>query len=427
MLVSIRHKVALFASVALLAAAFGATSLASPASATIKLGVYTPGAPANAQAMTDYTAMVGRQPDIVLSYRDFGLPLLYSNEMTNLRATGQTPMVTLEPYDQDISQIASGSYDSYLREQAQVAKSWGAELMIRFAHEMNGTWYPWAGSNSSPSTYVDAWRHVVSVFRAEGVTNVKWVWAPNIQEGSKYPISPYFPGDEWIDVVGLDGYNWGSGSWASGSWDSLQTVFSTSYSIVTQLSSKPVIITETSSSEAGGDKAAWIRSGFMTAIPQSFPRVTAAIWFDKAQEDDWRINSSQASLDAYRAVVACTIYGGTGPCDPGISTPPPSGRKKKKLTVRALRVTNVVQSDVTGAVSYGLSQTATVRIKIVPKGHAGRRIVRVKKSRAGRNKTALERLIGRRKLPAGKYRVVITARNTEGQKSRPHKDRFRVV
>ncbi len=99
--------------------------------------------------------------------------------------------------------------------------------MIRFAHEMNGTWYPWSGS-ATASTYVAAWRHIVSLFRADGVTNVQWVWSPNVQEGSKYPISPYFPGDEWIDYVGLDGYNWGTNN--QGTWQSAQDVFAASYS-----------------------------------------------------------------------------------------------------------------------------------------------------------------------------------------------------
>ena len=393
------------------------------ASATIQLGVYTPGAPADAKALSDYTAMVGRKPDIVMSYRDFDLPLLYSNEVSNLRAGGQTPLISWEPYH-SLSDIASGDYDGYLHEQAKVAKAWGSTLLLRFGHEMNGTWYSWAGS---PESFVAAWRHVVSVFQADGVTNVKWVWSPNIQEGTKYPISPYFPGDSWVDYVGLDGYNWGT---AGDQWQSLQEVFAPSYAIVTQLSTKPVIITETSSSETGGDKAAWIRSGFMSAIPQSFPRVSAVVWFNRAQEDDWRINSSQASLDAYRAVVSCSLYGGTGPCEGGSQTTPPSGGKKKKrqrLTLQSLRVSERVSSDVSGAVSYGVSQPAQVQIEIIPRRHPARRFKVKRHSRRGHNRVPLERLIRRRSLDEGKYRVVITARNGKGQRSRPHKARFRVV
>jgi len=385
------------------------------ASATIQLGAYTPEAPANARALSEYAAMVGRQPDIVMWYRDFGRPLLGSNEIANLQATGQTPMVTWEPYNQSLSQIASGAYDSYLHKSADIAKSWGGTLMVRFAHEMNGTWYPWAGSDSAPSTYLAAWQHIVSLFRSDGATNVKWVWSPFVQVGRKYPIPSYFPGDAWVDYVGLDGYNWGS---ANGTWQSLEAVFSASYSIVTQLSTKPVIITETSSSETGGDKAAWIRAGLMSTIPQSFPRVSAVVWFNNVQEDDWRVNSSQASLGAYRAVVNCWIYGGTGPCE--------GATERKRLTVRSVHVTPRFSNAVAGSVSYDLSETAQVQIKILPLGHYAHTVSVVRKSRTGHNRVPLARILHRRHLHAGRYRVVVIARN-QSDRSRRHRAHFRVL
>jgi glycosyl hydrolase family 26 len=365
----------------------------------------------------------------VMWYRDFPQPLLYSNETSNLRATGQTPMITWEPYEQSLSGIASGTYDSYLRESATLAKNWGGPLMIRFAHEMNGTWYPWAGSNTSPETFIAAWKHVVSIFRSEGATNVEWVWSPNVQEGSKYPISPYFPGDEWVDYVGLDGYNWGTNNGEH--WQSLQEVFAFSYSIVTQLSSKPVIISEVSSSEAGGDKAAWIRSGFMS-IPQTFPRVSAVVWFNKAQEDDWRVSSSQSSLEAYRAVANCSIYGGTGACEVGATEVSGGGevvgkKKHKSVLVRSLRVTQRVAPEVTGAVSYGVTDSAQVQIEIVPNRHPAKRFKVTRHSHKGRNRVPLERLVHSRSLRAGAYRVVIAARDDEGRRSHSHRAHFRVV
>ncbi|MGC1166120.1 MAG: glycosyl hydrolase [Solirubrobacterales bacterium] len=396
------------------------------AQATIQLGAYTPGAPADARALSNFASMVGRQPEIVMWYRDFGLPLMYSNEVSNLRATGQAPMITWEPQDQSLSSIASGAYDSYLHESAGMAKSWGAPLMIRFGHEMNGTWYPWAATSTSSSDFIAAWRHIVSIFRADGASNVKWVWAPNVQEGSKYAIAPSFPGDEWIDYVGLDGYNWGNANGET--WQTLESVFASSYATVTQLSTKPVMITETSSSESGGDKAAWIKSSFLTALPKLFPRISAVIWFDKTQEDDWRINSSQASLDAYRAVVDCSLYGGSGSCDAGTAPAPISTPgKKKKLKVRSVHVTKRVQSDVSGALSYALSETAQVKIKIIPAGRRANRAVVSRVSRPGRNRVPLERIVHRRKLQRGGYRVVITAKNDHGQRSRARKARFHVI
>jgi beta-mannanase len=312
-----------------LAATLCLASTASPgaASASIRLGVFNSGVPYSAQAaqlMSDYTAMVGRKPDIVMWYREFGQPLMYSNEVANLRASGQAPMISWEPSTQPLSQIAAGTYDSYLRDSARVAKSWGSELMIRFAYEMNLSWAPWGrGVNgNTASAYVAAWRHVVSVFRAEGVTNVRWVWAPNVDRNGTVPFSPYFPGDSYIDYAALDGYNWGATP--GNRWTSVRETFASSYTTLTKLSAKPVIFSEIGSSEIGGDKAAWIRDGFLNDIPTYFPRVTAVVWFNKAKEDDWRINSTPASLDAYRAVVSSSLYGGSTPTAsaPPVAAPP---------------------------------------------------------------------------------------------------------
>jgi mannan endo-1,4-beta-mannosidase len=399
-----------------LAAALAALIVAAPSSAAaIQLGAYTPGAPANAQVLAQYAAMVGRQPDIVSWYREFGQPLLEPDEIANLRATGQTPMVTWEPHDVSLTAIASGAYDTYLSESAAIAKSWEGPLLLRFAHEMNGGWYSWGSGAVTPDTYLAAWRHVVSLFQSNGVGNVKWVWSPYVLAGGKFPIAPYFPGDEWIDYAALDGYNWGG---TKGVWQSLQAVFSASYSLITELSAKPVIIAETGSSEIGGDKAAWIESGFMSTIPQSFPRVAAVVWFNEDREDDWRINSSQASLGAYRAVVGCAIYGGTGPCE--------GGSEGTGLVVRSVRVPARLSSRLRGSVSFALTEPAQVQIQIFPPRRSGHVASLLRESRAGRNRVPLARILHRRHLRAGRYRVVLAARN-QGERSARRIAHFRVL
>jgi hypothetical protein len=409
---SIRTKLAAFAS-AFAVAAFGIAGAAPAAGATIKLGVFNSGAPASATTVANYTAEVGRRPDIVLWYTDFGGNLLTSEEMSTLTETGQAPMVTWEPHNQSLSAIAGGSYDSYLRSTARKAREWPGELMVRFAHEMNGPWYPWSGS---PTTYVAAWRHIVTIFREEGATNVKWVWAPNVDRNGAMPFSEYFPGESWVDYLGLDGYNWGNTP--GNSWNSLKEVFAASYAKITSLSQKPLFITETASSETGGSKAEWIRTGFMQTIPQEFPRVTGVIWFNETKEDDWRINSSQASLGAYRAVVNCSIYGGTGPCE--------GATERKRLIVRSVHVTPRFGNAVTGSVSYDLSESAQVQIKILPLGHFAHTVSIVRTSRTGHNRVPLSRILHRRHLHAGRYRVVVIARN-RSDRSRRHRVHFRVV
>ncbi len=98
-------------------------------------------------------------------------------------------------------QIARGKLDRYLHESAAQVRSWGRPLMIRFAHEMNGSWVPWGAGvgGTRPRDQIAAWRHVVRIFRAEGASNARFVWSPNVDWGG-HPFEPMFPGDKWVDL-----------------------------------------------------------------------------------------------------------------------------------------------------------------------------------------------------------------------------------
>ena len=52
-------------------------------------------------------------------------------------------------------------------------------VILSFGHEMNGYWYTWGNTHTSPADFVDAWRHIVTLFRAEGAENVTWLWTIN--------------------------------------------------------------------------------------------------------------------------------------------------------------------------------------------------------------------------------------------------------
>src|SRR4029079_789672 len=187
-------------------------------------------------------------------------------------------------------------------------------------------------------------------YRASIVT---CVGSPNVDQGS-YPFAQYFPGDSWVDYVALDGYNWGKSGVGVNQWQTLSQVFSSSYRQITQLSSKPVIIAETSSSELGGNNAAWIRDGLLRTIPQQFPRVRAVVWFDRSMEQDWRVDSSPGSLDAYRDVVSSSVYGGPDPA-PSVA--------KRSATVRKLQVapSAAVAAKRRANVVYRLSRRARIQ------------------------------------------------------------------
>jgi beta-mannanase len=138
---------------------------------------------------------------------------------------------------------------------------------------------------------------------------VKWVWAPNVftSGGTAVAFSPYYPGSDVVDGLGLDGYNWGS----LDVWQTYTQVFGSSYDAICKLDAvKQVMITETASAELGGNKASWINSAYMQEIPSRTPRVKAVLWFDENKETDWRVDSSSASLTAYRAVAASAAWSG---------------------------------------------------------------------------------------------------------------------
>jgi hypothetical protein len=107
--------------------------------------------------------------------------------------------------------IARGAQDAYLLRFAHSLASFRGRVDLRYAHEMNGTWYPWS---HDPIQYRLAWRHIVRLFRAAGARNVRFVWSPN---PSLYlPFRPwrrsvrvYWPGRRYVDAVGSTMINFG--------------------------------------------------------------------------------------------------------------------------------------------------------------------------------------------------------------------------
>jgi beta-mannanase len=250
-------------------------------------------------------------------------------------ARGVTNILTWQPYDWHasgsqprfaISNILAGNFDAYIRSWATAAKAYGKPIYIRLAHEMNGDWYPWGqGINGNTrAQFVSMWRYVVDKFRAAGATNVRWVWSPNVVgNAGQYPLTGLYPGDAYVDMIGLDGYNWGTSGIGEAGWRSFTQIFGTTYDQVRALApSKPVYVAEMASTELGGDKAAWITSAFQTEIPNRFPALVGVLWFDTgglmhglapAQNADWGINSSPSALAAFRAVVTSPTWSGRLP------------------------------------------------------------------------------------------------------------------
>jgi beta-mannanase len=293
----------------------GSAEAAPPQRHPVALGV-------NLQTVTDprginrFAKKVGRQPAIIMWYQDFSEPLFWPSQLSDATKYGAIPMITWDPFYNSgdayaMDEIADGQLDEYLTTSARAAAAWHGKILIRFGPEMNGGWYSWGNGTpgNTAADYIRAWRHVVSVFRAQGASNVRWVWSPNAKWGSHFPFRQFYPGNRWVNWVALDGYNWGSLK-ASG-WRSVRQIFQPSYRAMRRLTTKPLMIGETAAPESGGSKARWITNGFLHALPKYMPAVRAVIWFDRVKETDWRVNSSAAALRAYRRVVASHRYQGS--------------------------------------------------------------------------------------------------------------------
>lgn len=288
---------------------------------SVALGVFVPNAPGNVQVLDDYAALVGRMPAIVMWYEQWAgwdQGRLRMHELEAVSQRGAVPMITWEPWDPArgtnqpkyrLRTIAQGQHDQYIDSWATALAAYGKPVLLRFAHEMNGNWYPWAqGVNGNASAdYVAAWRHIHNRFALAGASNVQWVWSPNVEYPGSSPLAGLFPGDAFVDWVAIDGYNWGD-SMIGGSWQEFSQIFGPTYQTVTTLSSKPIMIAELSSSESGGSKADWITTAFQQQIPEHFPRIQAIVWFNENKERDWRVDSSTAALEAFRAVVSNPYY-----------------------------------------------------------------------------------------------------------------------
>ena len=244
-------------------------------------------------AQTD--AKIGRKPAVHLTYYDFKDDWVKSPVNAADFADGRIPLVNVEPNNINFRAIANGRYDAMLTRRADDAKALGKPFFVDFAAEMNGD-EGWGGHD--PARYIAAWRHIHDIFTARGATNVVWVWCPNNEDAEDSPPAvDYYPGDEYVDWTGIDGYNWGTSD-PDFVWQSFSDVFAGLYP---QLAAKgkPIIIGEMASDEAGGSKAAWL-DDVVPTLRDDYSLIKAIVWFDIDKERHWPIDSSPSALTAYQ-------------------------------------------------------------------------------------------------------------------------------
>jgi len=223
---------------------------------------------------------------------------LFNNMLRSWNEKYHVPLITWMPYayrnwtapnPNDI--ISSGGYDDYINNFAKKLKVFlsgpdgffgngdDRRAYVRFAHQMNGNWFPWSPSCSwsceqtgqsirqTSDSFVNMWQHVVNVLENVGIhnaTRLQMVWSVN-NINFQDPLTKFYPGDTYVDWIGVDGYNFGD-TLPSHGWEPAATVFKDVFYNGRKVSSqKPLAVTEfgtVTSPKETTDKVKWIDDSF---------------------------------------------------------------------------------------------------------------------------------------------------------------------
>jgi Glycosyl hydrolase family 26 len=256
------------------------------------IGLYAHGAPYSYAPVKEFTAATGVRPNVVVYYSGWYEPFQIGFAKT-VANDGAVPLVQMNPTHTSVAAIAAGLYDGYLSAYAKSVRSYHHPVILSFGHEMNGYWYTWGYTHTSPTAFVAAWRHIVNVFRAKGARNVTWLWTINtIHKKTRVPApGPWWPGDSYVNWVGIDGYFTNSSS-------VFASVFGPTIVYVRSLTHKPILITETSATPAASQpaKIADLFAGLRLYGLLGF------IWFNSIDKVDWRLTSPAAIAALRRGV-----------------------------------------------------------------------------------------------------------------------------
>jgi len=294
------------------------------------------------ETIEDFEELVGKHQAIIASSSYWGEQNFPIRNLSVIWRHGSLPLVFWSPWDKpyeenrapdrfNLNAIIAGEWDRYIDQWADAAKAFGKPMIVDFANEMNGEWFPWSGTYYGgsqwvperknwlgPENYKAAYRHVVDRIRRRGATNIKWLFHTN---NYAYPMETwnfapsYYPGSDYVDWLGLSVYGQ---QFKDEPNPDIPSLVDWPYQEMCGLDpNKPVMITEWgtgefpySMSDPGGiRKPEWIRQA-LELFRTRYPRIKAAIyWHERWQNDDQsysnlRVNSSVESLNAYRDGVA---------------------------------------------------------------------------------------------------------------------------
>lgn len=273
--------------------------------------------------MDTYSSLVGKNVGAYLLYLPYGRDLsTYQSHIDYASSKGKLVQIALEPH-MGLSSV--NSTDGYLQKLASDMEAASCPMILRFAGEMNDMSAPWYTPDAN--LYIQKFREVASVFHTYA-PSVSIIWAPNFYPSET--IDKYYPGDEYVDYVGLSSYKvyqgitdpLGQGIDRS-RWSNQLDYLYSHYG-----HKKPIIIVESGASyvnyDTGADLTSFASSqlsDFYTYLPIKYPNVKMCFHYDANDGNySFLLSGNQSYLNTYRQSISNSYYlAGTNQTDAGFS------------------------------------------------------------------------------------------------------------
>jgi hypothetical protein len=312
---------------------------AVPLASVVRFGAYAEGLPYEDKAFLELEGpkKLGAELELASGFVDWDYLLGEARDLKLADGGRRTLLYSWEPHCDARGQciafrdVIAGRADAYLTRVAESMRRFPHDIYVRPWAEMNATWSPYQPASGraragSLEEFRAAFRYLHDFFRTRGVTNVKIVFNPDVSEDPEnVPVADLWPGYDpmdghgYVDVLGIDGYNWGD-SFIHGSttWTEFDDLFRRAYGELTALDPNvPVWICEFGTKEPkkndgtkhspapvdlAHDKGAWIEHMMSST---AFPRIRALAYYSAYlphhdNQRDFRLDSSPSSLDAIR-------------------------------------------------------------------------------------------------------------------------------
>jgi hypothetical protein len=263
-------------------------------------------------AVTSFERLIGRKLDIDHVYYHWDDPFPTADDRWDV----QSKRILFISWQSDTlgggkipwADIAAGRQDAVIDARARAVKALGVPILLCFEHEPGKL----VGREGTAADYVAAWRHLVARFRSDGATNVGWVWTltsfsfRRSQSGAPAGAATadqLYPGDDVIDWIAADGYNYSGCPGKRGPWRSFAQVFGPWYQWA-ERRGKPLMVAEFGLSEdpnVPGRKGAWFDE--TAAQLSTFPLIKALIYFESTPRCNNLVTSSPSALAGFRRLV----------------------------------------------------------------------------------------------------------------------------